>query len=112
MPQNLTPKEGQFCARCVQAAEALVAAYNDLRQLRAEWTAEGYSTGITQAVIDANASPPPVVAGVAVPVAHLTPGVLGNLMSTFDVIDSLINSNTGGLQGQTGYLTNLYALDQ
>lgn len=102
MAQNLYPKKQNFLSNCVSAVDAFLEAYNQLRQVRAEYASEGYS--FVQADIDplnVNQQPTP-------PVAHLTPTIVVNLMSTFDTIDSLINSNTANIQGSVGFLTNLY----
>lgn len=92
--QDLTGKKANFMSNCVAQTKALTDAYRALRSLRQEWTSEGYSTGITQNdITGAN--------------LHLTPAILANLMSTFDIIDQPINSNAPNLNGNVGYLTNL-----
>lgn len=104
MAQDTTNKQSNFLARAIAASKAFTDAYNNLRQLRAEYAAENYST-ITQAIMDGSGLNPPQTSPAT---KHLTPTILTNLMSTFDFIDSAINSSTGNLQGSVGYLTNLY----
>lgn len=93
MAQDLTSKKTNFIKNCTSGAVAFLNAYNSLKQLRAEYASEGYSFSQDD-FVDPN--------------LHLTPTIVANLMSTFDVIDSLINSNTQDIDGSVGYLTNLY----
>lgn len=105
MAQDVTAKQQGFLQRCITQAQNFVTAYNALRQLRAEYTSENYST-IPQGVMDGTSLTPPAP---TVPTKHLTPAILTNLMSTFDAIDQHINSNNQvGLTASVGYLTNLY----
>ncbi len=96
--QSLTAKKSNFISSCVVETTNLLAAYNNLKQLRAEWDSEGYSSSITQDdIVGSN--------------VHLTPTILASLMNTFDVINSLIATNTQDIDGSTGYLTNLYNVE-
>lgn len=96
--QSLVAKKSNFISACVQETTRLLEAYNALRQLRAEWDSEGYSSTITQDdIVGSN--------------VHLTPTILANLMNTYDVINSLIATNTQDIDGNVGYLTNLYNVE-
>jgi len=93
--QNLSSKKSNFVSYCKNATTQFLDSYEKLKAFRQEWTSEGYSGAISQDDINGDN-------------AHITPGILGNLMNTFDVIESLINSNTPIISGNVGYLTNLY----
>lgn len=95
MAQDLSGKKSNFVSRTVTATEKLLDAYAELRQVRQEWTSENYSGTLVQAdLVGAN--------------VHLTPAILGNLMNTYDVIDSVIATTGGTVTKDAGYLTNLY----
>lgn len=95
MAQDTSSKKSNFLSNSATQAQAFLNAYNSLRQLRAEYTSMGYSF-VQADFVGSN--------------AYMTPTIITNLMSSFDIIDSLINSNTAGIAGSVGYLTNLYNL--
>lgn len=96
MAANLTSKGNNFGNNCVQAVQQFLNAYNGLRALRAEWTSENWAANLQDSMFTSN--------------PQLTVAILTSLMNTFDSIDAMINSNTGGLQGSVGNLTNLYSI--
>lgn len=97
MAQDLGAKKLNFVSRSVQATQDLLKAYAALRQLRQEWTSEGYSGTIVQADLDGTVN------------KHLTPTILGSLWNTFDTVDRLVTAPTAGSETRdAGHLTNLY----
>jgi hypothetical protein len=92
--QNTVAKKQNYVTRMATAVTQLMDTYAELRQLRQEWTAQGY-TSITQDDLSGGLS-------------HLTPTILGNAWGTYDKIEQLISTTGGQIAPDAGHLTNLY----
>jgi len=78
--QDLSNKKQGFMTRYVAACQAFMVARETLRALKAEWDANGYSTAIVQADINAGS------------LLHLTPAVLANGFNAQVQLENLLNN--------------------